>query len=100
MENRIYRYQREKGPKPIPEERRFSDVEAVTCGEGEASILDKFQDHPDHALIREKSQQLASEAAMPDSVISRCLVNKHGAGLLSLKKVLDILFEQNGLVHD
>ena len=36
---------------------------------------------------------------MPDSIISRCQVDKHGTGLLlSLKKVLDILRKQNGLV--
>ena len=36
---------------------------------------------------------------MPESVISCCYVDKHGAGLLlSLKRVLDILREQNGLI--
>ena len=43
---------------------------------------------------------LAGKAASPDSVISRCEVDKHGASLLlSLKRVLDILHEQNSLVH-
>ena len=73
---------------------------AVTGGKSEASTLEKFPDHPDHVLIREKSQQLAGEAAMPDSVISCCQVDKHGTGLLSLKRIFDILLEQNGLVHD
>ena len=51
-------------------------------------------------LIRQKSLQLAGKAAMPDSVISRCQVDKHGTGLLlSLKRVLDILRERNDLVH-
>ena len=38
---------------------------AITGGEGEASISDKLQDHPNHVLIRQESQQLAGEAAMP-----------------------------------
>ena len=73
---------------------------AITGGEGEASILDKFQDHPNHVLIRQKSQQLAGEAMVPDSVTSFCQVDKHGTGLLSFKRVLDILCKQNDLVHD
>ena len=43
---------------------------AVTGSKGETSIPDKFHDHTNHVLIREKSQQLAGEATMPDSVIS------------------------------
>ena len=39
--------------------------------EGEAFIFDQLQDYSDHVLIRQKSQQLSGEAAMPDSVISR-----------------------------
>ena len=45
---------------------------AITNGESEASISNKLQDHPNHVLIRQKSQQLSGEAAVPDSVISRC----------------------------
>ena len=72
----------------------------ATTGEGEASILDKLQDYPNHVFIWHKSQQLAGEAAVPDSVINRCQVGKHRTGLLfSLKRVLDILREQNCLVH-
>ena len=74
---------------------------AITSGEGEASISDKLQDHFNHVLIWQKSQQLAGKAAVPDNVISCCRVKKHGTCLLlSLKRVLDILREQNGLVHD
>ena len=73
---------------------------AITGGEGEASVLDKLQDHPDHVLIRQKSQQLAGKASVPDNAISRCQVDKHGTSLfLCLIRVLDILCEQNGLVH-
>ena len=73
---------------------------AITGGENEAYILDKFQNHLDYVLIREKSQQLAGEAVVADSVKSFCQVDKHGTVLfLSLKKVLNILREQNGLVN-
>ena len=30
---------------------------AITGGKGEASILDKLQDHPNHVLIRQRSYQ-------------------------------------------
>ena len=73
---------------------------AITGGKSEASISDKLQDCLNHMLIRHKSQQLAGKAAVPDSVIRRCHVDKHGTGFLfSLKRVLDILSEQNDLVH-
>ena len=55
----------------------------VTGDEGKASISDKIQDHPNRVLIRQMSLQLAGKAALPDSVISRCQVHKHGTGLLS-----------------
>ena len=65
---------------------------AVTGREGEASIFDKLQDHLDHVIIRKKSQQIAGEAAVLDSVISCCQVEKHGSDLLlCMKKVLNIL---------
>ena len=73
---------------------------AATGGEGEASISDKLQDHPNHVFIRQKSQQLSGEAAVPHSVMSRCQIDKHSTDLfLSFERVLDILCEQNGLVH-
>ena len=73
---------------------------AVTSGEPKASILDELQNYPDYVLIREKSQQLAGEKAVLNSVISRCQVDKHDTGfLVSLKRVLDILREPNDLVH-
>ena len=40
---------------------------AVTSGQGEASVPNKFRDHPGHVLVRQKSQQLAGEATVPDS---------------------------------
>ena len=51
-------------------------------------------------FVGEKSQQFAGEAAVPDSVIGCCLVDKHGTNLLlSLKRVLIVLREQNALVR-
>ena len=73
---------------------------AVTGDEGKVSLSDKLQDHPGHVLNREKSQQFAGEAAVPDSVIGCCQVDKHATGLrLTLKRILDILPEQNSLVY-
>ena len=73
---------------------------AVTSGEGEASIRIKLQDHSGHKLIREKSMQLAIEAAVLDIAISHCQVDKQDIGLfLSFKRTLDVLREQNGLAH-
>ena len=60
---------------------------AITNGERKASASDKLQDRPSHVLIRRKFQQLAGKTAVPDSVISRCQVDKYGIRLLlSLKK--------------
>ena len=65
---------------------------APTSCVSEASIFDKLHNHLDHVVIRKKSQQLTSKAAVSSSVINRCQVDKHGTGLLlSLKRVLDIL---------
>ena len=76
--------------------RRFSDSQpaslAVIGSKGETSIPDKFHDHTNHVLIREKSQQLAGEATMPDSVICSCQIYKHSTGLLfCLERILDVL---------
>ena len=50
---------KDEGSRPIHGGRHFSDVEAcfVTMAgvEGEASILNKLQDHPNHVLIRKNS---------------------------------------------
>ena len=77
-------------PRSITGGRRFSDVEAtllaIIGGEGEASISNKLQEHSSHVLIRQKSQQLTGEAAVPDGVISRCQIDQHRTGLFfSLK---------------
>ena len=69
--------------------------------ESEASISDNLQNHPNHALIQKKSQQLAGEAAVPVSVISSFQVDKLSTGFLfSGKMILDFLREQNNLVYD
>ena len=109
MEERSYKkILKRRRQRPISGDDHFSDVEAtskpaslaITGGEGKVFISDKLQDHLNHVLIQQKYQQLAGEAAAPVSVINCCQVDKHGNGLfLSLKRVLDILREQNGLVH-
>ena len=53
---------------------------------GEASVLNKFHDHPDHELVQQKSQQLAGEATVPSSVISSCQIDKHGTSLFLPQK--------------
>ena len=48
----------------------------------------------------QESEQLAGEATVPDSVINRCQICKHGAGLSScFKTVLNVLGQQNCLIH-
>ena len=72
----------------------------ATSGQGEASVPSKFHDHLDHVVVRQKSQQLAGVATVPDSVISSCQIDKHGTGLLfCLKRILNVLRKQNDLVH-
>jgi len=56
---------------------------AVSCGKGEAAIANHLHDHVDHASIRQQSQQLAGEAAVPYSVVGCCEVGKHSSGLLT-----------------
>ena len=74
---------------------------AVTSGQGEASVSNKFHDYPDHVLVWQKSQQLARDATVPDSVISSCQIDKHDASLLfCLKKILNVLRKQNDLIYD
>ena len=56
------------------------------------SVPNKFYDHLDHVLIRQKSQQLAGEATVPDGIISSCQTNKHGTNLLfCIKRILNVL---------
>ena len=51
-------------------------------------------------LVWKKSQQIASEATSPGSVISSCQVEKHSTGLLfCLKRNLNVLRKQNDLIH-
>ena len=59
---------------------------AVTSGQGEACVPNKLHDHSNLVLVRMKSQQLAGEATVPDSVISSCQIDKHGTGLLFASK--------------
>ena len=64
----------------------------MTSGHGEAFVPNKFNDHPDHVLDWQKSQQLAGEAAVTDNVISSCQIDKHGTSLVSFfKRILNVL---------
>ena len=73
---------------------------AVTSGQGEASVPNKFNDHLDHVLVWQKSQQLTGEAMVADSVISNCQIKKHGTSLLFwLKRILNVLRKQNVLIY-
>ena len=73
---------------------------AVTGGEGEAFIPVKLQDHSDHMLIREMSQQLTIEAAVLDIALSRCQDdNRTPAIFLFSKESQNVLCEQNGLAY-
>ena len=51
-------------------------------------------------LVRQKPQQLAGEAKVPDSVIGSCQVDKDGTGLLfRFECILNALREQSDLIH-
>ena len=51
-------------------------------------------------LVRQKPQQLAGEATVPDSVIGSCQVDKDGTGLLfRFECILNALREQSDLIH-
>ena len=51
-------------------------------------------------LVRQKPQQLADEATVPDSVIGSCQVDKDGTGLLfRFECILNALREQSDLIH-
>ena len=51
-------------------------------------------------LVRQKSQQLAGEATVPDSVMSSCQIDKYGTSLLfCLIRILNVLRKQNDLIN-
>ena len=51
-------------------------------------------------LVRQKPQQLAGEATVPDSVIGSCQVDKDGTGLFfRFECILDALRELSDLIH-
>jgi len=50
--------------------------------------------------VRQQSQQLVGEAAVPYGVVGCCEVDKHSSGLLfSWKAVLDVLCQQGDLIY-
>ena len=46
-----------------------------------APVLDKLRDDSHHMLVRKEFKQLSGQATVPDSVISRCQIYKHGTNL-------------------
>jgi len=72
----------------------------VPGGKGEAAIANHLHDHADHVFIRQQSQQVAGEVAMPYSVVGCCEIEKNSSGLLlSRKAILDILCQQSDLIY-
>jgi len=77
-------------------ERRSSGLLTCFFGKGKAAISNHLRDHADHVFIRQQSQQLAGEAAVPSSVVGCCEIDKHSSGLLfSGKAILDVLRQQD-----
>ena len=71
-----------------------------SCGKGKIAIANHPNDHPDHVSSRWQSQQLASEAAMPCSVIDQYEIDKHRSGLLlSRKAIFVVVCQQGDLVY-
>jgi len=78
--------------------RCFSRIKDIT------SFDSKFKDSPWRSRtsgnLRQQSQQLAGEAAVPYSVVGCCEVDKHSSGLIfSRKTILDVLRQQGDLVY-
>jgi len=68
--------------------------------ESEAAIAIHLHDHVDHMSIKQHSQQLAGEVAVPHGVVSCCEVDKHSFSLLlSREDILDVLCQLVGLVY-
>jgi len=55
---------------------------ATAGGKGKAAIANHLRDHMDHVFVRQQSQKLAGEAAVPYGVVACCEVEKHSSGLL------------------
>jgi len=54
----------------------------------------------DHVSIRQLSQQVAGEDAVPYSVVGCCEVDKHSSGLLFKRKaILDVLSQRGDLIY-
>ena len=71
----------------------------ATSGQGKGSVPNQYHDHRDHVLVQHKSQQPTGETTVPDSVISSCQIDKHGTSLFGLKRILNVLHEQNDLIY-
>ena len=62
-------------------------------------VANHLHDHVDHVSIRQQSQQLAGEAAVPYSFIGCCEVDKHSYGLLFSQKAILNACVNRGLVY-
>ena len=65
-----------------------------------AAITNHLHDHVDRVSIRQQSQQLAGEEAVPYSVVGCSEVKRHRSSLLSQKAILGALYQQVDLVYD
>jgi len=57
----------------------------VFGGKGEAAIAKHLHDPVDHVSVRQQSQQLASDALMPYSVVGYFEIDRYSAGIASSK---------------
>jgi len=54
----------------------------------------------DRVPIRQQSQQLLGEAAVPYGVVGCCEIDKHSSGLLlNRKAIIDVICQQGDLVY-
>jgi len=49
----------------------------ISGGKHKAAIVNHLHEHVDHVSIRQQSQQIAGEAAVPYSVVGCCEVDNH-----------------------
>ena len=60
---------------------------ATAGGECIAFVLNKLHGQSYHVFVWQESEQLASEATVPDSAISRCQICKHGTSHSLLQNI-------------
>jgi len=55
---------------------------SLSGSKGKTDIANHLHDHVDHVSVRQQSQQLGGETAVPYSVVGCCEVDEHSSGLL------------------